>query len=194
MTLTDRVRVLSSEVLHQGWATLKSVTMELTRRDGRQTQMERLVLDHGDGAAVLLYDTARGMVLLVRQYRPAAFLGGQTEPMLEACAGKLDGDDPADCVRREAVEELGYRVTTLEPVGAFFSTPAVDQEKIHGFIAPYTPADRIAEGGGLEDEGEDIEVVEMAFDEAYGLIASDGMVDAKTIILLQHLKLSGRMG
>ncbi len=188
------MRILSTRILHDGWSRLKSVTLSLARDGHAVAEVQREVIDHGHGAAVLPYDAERGVVLLVRQWRAAAFVAGWEHPLLEACAGKLEGDEPEACIRREAVEELGYRLDRIEPVGFFFSTPAVDQEKIHTFIAPFTPVDRVAEGGGLAEEGEDIEVVEMAFDEAYALIASGGIVDAKTIILLQHLKLTGRMG
>jgi nudix-type nucleoside diphosphatase (YffH/AdpP family) len=194
MSDLKRVRVLASDIVYQGWAVVKSVTLDYLRRDGALSRQTRLIAEHGDGAAVLLHDPDRGTVLLVRQFRLAAYLSGHGDSLLEACAGRLEGDDPETCVRREALEELGYRVTALEHVFTAYSCPGFDTEKLFGFVARYSPADRVESGGGLADEGEDIEVVEMAFDEAFAGIRSGDIADAKTVMLLQHLKISGVMG
>src|SRR4051794_33420992 len=113
MSGVDRVRVLGEEVLSQGWAVLKKYTISYRRRDGRQETQSREIYDHGHGAALLPYDPGRGTVLLVRQFRLAAWLTGHREMLVEVCAGLLDGQDPETSVRREAQEELGYRVGAL---------------------------------------------------------------------------------
>jgi nudix-type nucleoside diphosphatase (YffH/AdpP family) len=143
---------------------------------------------------VLPYDPARGTVLLVRQFRLPAHLAGRTDPLIEVCAGKLDADDPETCARREAEEELGYRLGPLERAFEAFMSPGAVTERISFFLAPYSAADRVSAGGGHESEGEDIEVLELAFDEALAMVGRGQIVDAKTILLLQHLKLSGRIG
>jgi nudix-type nucleoside diphosphatase (YffH/AdpP family) len=189
----DRVKIVATDILFDGWAVLKRVTFDYLRRDGRWDRLARLAANHGDAAAVLPYDPDRGVVLLVRQFRLPAYLNGHPEPVLEVCAGRLDEDDPAGCAIRETREELGYQLASVEAAFTYFASPAFDTEKLTGFIARYSPADRVDDGGGLVEEGEDIEVIEIPFDEAFAGIAAGTVVDAKTILLLQHLKLSGLM-
>ena len=193
MRSNDRVRILATEILFDGWAVLKRVTFDYLRRDGREERLVRLAADHGDSAAVLPYDPDRGVILLMRQFRVPAYLNGHPEAMLEVCAGRLDGDAPEVCAEREGMEELGYRLSKVELAFTAFVSPAFDVEKTNGFIARYGPADRVNAGGGLVEEGEDIEVIEMPFAEAFAGIAAGTVIDAKTIMLLQHLKLSGLM-
>jgi len=194
MSSIPRARILTTEILYTGWVTLKQISVAYRRRDGADETLERTVAEHGDAAAVLPYDPDRGVVLLARQFRLPAFLNGGHASVLEACAGKLDGDEPQTCARREALEELGYRLGDLSRAFTAFGSPGFDLETCTGFIARYSPADRVDDGGGLVAEGEDIEVIEMDFTEAYGAIATGAIIDAKTIMLLQHLKLSGAMG
>jgi len=194
MNQRDRLRIRAIEVLAQGWGVLKRVTFDQRFRDGTWRTLSRLAYDHGDAACVLPYDPGRGLVLLVRQFRLPIALNGHPEPVIEACAGRLDGDDAATCARKEAEEELGYRLGPLEQAFDVYMSPGADTERMVGFVAPYDHDHRISEGGGLAHEGEDLEVVEMAFDEAYAGIAAGRVVDAKTVMLLQHLKLSGRIG
>ncbi len=194
MSAQDSILVRASEVLADGWGVLKRVTFDQRFRDGTWRSLTRLAYDHGDCASVLPYDPKRGLVLLVRQFRLPAYLNGHPEPVIEACAGRLDGDDPATCARKEAEEELGYRLGPLEQAFDVYMSPGADTERMAGFIAPYDHDNRIGDGGGLAHEGEDIEVLEMAFDEAFAGIASGLIADGKTVMLLQHLKLSGRMG
>jgi nudix-type nucleoside diphosphatase (YffH/AdpP family) len=193
MIADPQVRIRTTEVLFAGWATLKRVRFDYRRRDGAWQAQERLTVDVGEAAAVLPYDTARGTVLLARQFRLPATLAGESGFLLEACAGKLDADDAETCARREAEEELGYRLGPLERLFELFMSPGAMTERIAFFLAPYSPADRASDGGGHAHEGEDIEVIETPFAEAMAMIASGAIVDAKTIILLQQLALSGRM-
>jgi nudix-type nucleoside diphosphatase (YffH/AdpP family) len=190
----DRVRIRSSEILYKGWSTLKKVVLDYRRNDGRWERQTREVVDHGHGAAVLPYDADRGTVLLVRQFRYAAFDSGHAEPLLEACAGLLDDDRPEECARREAEEELGYRPTDFRLLSDPYMSPGSLAERVALFTASYQPADKVSDGGGRADETEDIEIVEMALEDAYAATRDGRIIDAKTIILIQHLMLVGKGG
>ena len=194
MSSEDSIRIRSTEVLSDEWATLTKTTFDHRRRDGRWQTLVPQTFDRGNGAAVLPYDADRGLVLLVRQFRYPAYVGGDGDGwLIEACAGVLDDDDPETCVRREAEEELGYRLDRVECVLEAFMSPGAVTEKLSLFLAPYGPPDRIGPGGGHAEEGEDIEVLEQTFADAVDMIGRGEIRDAKTIMLLQHLQLSGRM-
>ncbi len=186
MTRQFKVDILKTEVIAKFWSTLNKITLNYTRRDGRAEILLREVNDHGAAAAVLAYDPKRKTVLLVKQMRIAAYVVGYTGDMIEVCAGLLDGEDAETCARREAEEELGFRLHDLTRVSDTFVSPGALTERISLFVGHYTPEDRIDNGGGVLDEGEDIEVIELPLAEAYGMIATGGIIDAKTIILLQH--------
>ena len=186
---TPRYRILHTKLLAKAWSSLTSYTVLQTRRDGREETLVREVNDHGHAASVLAHDRARDTVLLVRQLRMAAWVAGHHAPVLEACAGLLDSDDPLVCALREGEEELGYRLTNPRHICDCFASPGSLTERVSLYIADYTPECRISTGGGLSSEGEDIEVVELPFTEALKLIAGGGLVDAKTIIMLQALAL-----
>jgi nudix-type nucleoside diphosphatase (YffH/AdpP family) len=188
------IRVNAVDMLYDGWAKLMNIRFEIRRPGGDWRAQQHLAVDVGDGVAVLPYDAARGCVLLARQFRSPAHLATGHGYLLEACAGKLDGDDPETCARREAMEELGYRLDSLERLFQAYSSSGALTERLTYFLAPYAPSDRVSEGGGHADEGEDIEVVETSLAAALGMVASGEIADAKTIILLQQLKLSGRIG
>jgi nudix-type nucleoside diphosphatase (YffH/AdpP family) len=183
------IRNLTATVLSDEKYLLRRLEFEQRRRDGTWQPMRREVYDHGNAVALLPYDPARGTVLLVRQIRFITYLNGYPHPLLEVCAGMLEGEDPASGIKREAEEELGYRITAPRHVFDAFMSPGCFTEKLSFFVATYSEADRISRGGGLASEGEDIEVVEMPLDEAVALIASGGIVDAKTIMLLQWAKM-----
>jgi nudix-type nucleoside diphosphatase (YffH/AdpP family) len=187
------IRIRAVQVLYDGWAVLKNVAYDLKRRAGDWQAQEHLTIDIGDAAAVLPYDPERGTVLLARQFRLPAHLATGNGFLLEVCAGKLDGDDGETCARREAEEELGYRLGAVERLFEAFMSPGALTEQISFFLARYSPADRVSDGGGHADEGEDIEVVEIPLTAAAQMIARGEIVDAKTIMLLQQLALSGRL-
>lgn len=182
-------RITKTEIMAKGWSSLSKLTVAAEMRNGHKTTLLREVADHGHGAAILAVDLERGTCLLVRQWRAGAAFADHDGFLIEACAGLLDADDPEGCVRREALEELGTHVHNIRHICDCFSSPGAVSEKINLFIGHYGEDDRMSEGGGLLDEGEDIEVLEMPIDEAYEMIASGGITDAKTIILLQHVKL-----
>ena len=187
---TDNVRLVDAQVLSDNWYTLRKISVELRRRDGQWQRLSREAYDRGNGAALLLWDPRRSTVVLTRQFRLPAFLNGSPDgQLIEACAGLLDGDEPEACIRREAEEETGYRIRTPRKLFEAYMSPGSVTEKLHFFVAEYEPGDRVRAGGGLMEEGEDIEVIEMPLAEALAAIASGRIQDGKTIMLLQHVAL-----
>lgn len=190
--MRSRVRDVTSELLSDNWGRVERHTFELQRRDGSWQRQVRETYDRGHGAAVLLYNAGLRTIILTKQFRFPAFHVGDADPWLvEAPAGKLDGDDPLTCARKEAEEETGYRIDALTLVAAPYMSPGSVTERLWLYVGRYDAAARISEGGGLAHEGEDIDTLEIGFDEAMGMLARGEIVDGKTIILLQHLALSG---
>jgi GDP-mannose pyrophosphatase NudK len=182
------IDVLKTEVLSDNWYVLRKVTYRIRKRDGTWETHSREAYDRGNGATILLYDPARGTVLLTRQFRLPTYVNGNASGMLiEACAGLLDADAPEQCIRREVREETGYDVRGVRKILEAYMSPGSVTEILHFFIAEYSPAHRASAGGGVEEE--DIEVVEMPFSEALTKISSGEIRDAKTIMLLQHAAL-----
>lgn len=187
----EDVRLLDAQVLSDSWYTLRKISFELRRRDGRWQRLSREAYDRGNGAALLLWDPRRSTVVLTRQFRLPAFLNGAADgQLIEACAGLLDGEEPEACIRREAEEETGYRIRTPRKLFEAYMSPGSVTEKLHFFMAEYEPGDRVRAGGGVVLEGEDIEVIEMPLTEALAAIASGRIQDGKTIMLLQYAALS----
>ncbi len=188
----DRIRHLVREVLSDAWYTLYRYTYEYRRSDGHWDRQQREAYDRGNGAAVLLYDPERGTVLLTRQFRLPTFINGNPEGLLtEVCAGVLEGDDPEACMRREILEETGYEVPLLQQVAAVYTSPGAVTEKLYLFQGAYHPGMKIAAGGGVAEETEDIEVMEWTYAEALKAMQNGEIRDAKTLILLQHAALYG---
>jgi nudix-type nucleoside diphosphatase (YffH/AdpP family) len=180
-----RAAIVSVATLYEGWVKLLKLT--IAKPDGGT--MDREVEDHGAAAAVLPYDRERGTAILVRQFRAPVLHSGGPPQILEVVAGLLDEDDPAACARREAEEEVGLRLGEVEPVATIWSSPGISTEQMHLFLAPYRAADRIGEGGGVADENEDIEVVEMPLADLWRLAESGAIRDLKTLALVQALRL-----
>jgi ADP-ribose pyrophosphatase len=191
--MRERVRITASEVLAKSWGVLKRTTLELKRRDGSWQTQVRETYDRGDGAAILLYNRAQRTVVLIRQFRFPAYYNGDAGWLIEACAGKLEGDDPVTCAKKEAEEETGYRVHDVRQVLYAYMSPGSVTERLSLFVAEYDAGSRVSEGGGLADEGEDIEVLELGFFQALQMMSNGEITDAKTIMLLQYLALSGAM-
>jgi len=185
-----KVRVRSDDLLSDFWGKLRKISFDFVRRDGTVEKQVREVYDRGDGAAVLPVDLQRGTVLLIRQFRMPAHLNGHDGFLIEACAGIVDDGDPEATARKEAEEELGYRLGRVDRVFEAFMSPGTMTERITCFTAPYSPDDRVSEGGGSSDEGEDIEVLELPLARAFDMVDRGDIVDAKTILLLQHAKLA----
>jgi nudix-type nucleoside diphosphatase (YffH/AdpP family) len=187
------VHILAREVLSKARHLLEKVTFERVRSDGKTQTVTREVFDTGHGAVILLYDPARGRIVLVRQFRLPVYLSGGEGHLIEACAGKLEGETPEVRIVKEVDEETGFRIS--KPVRLFeaFMSPGKFMEKLTFFIARYTPQDRVGPGGGLAEEGEDIKVIEPTLDEALAMIETGEIIDAKTITLLYYAKLTGLM-
>jgi nudix-type nucleoside diphosphatase (YffH/AdpP family) len=181
------VRIVTEQVLSDDWYLLRKVTFDYRRRDGSWQRQSREVYDRGDGAVLLLYNAAKGTVLLTRQFRLPAFVNESADGYLvEACAGLLDGEDAASCVKREAEEETGYRVHAPRHLFDAYMSPGSVTECLRFFAAEYRPEDRIASGGGDSHEGEDIETLEITLSNAVQMIDSGEIRDGKTIMLLLH--------
>ncbi|MFE1644305.1 NUDIX domain-containing protein [Microbacterium sp. P01] len=187
-----RVRVVDVELLAAGWHVLRRTTLDYRDDAGEWTRQQRETYDRGNGATVLLYDEARRTVLLTRQFRFPVYVNEHPDGMLlETAAGLLDDDDPVTAIRREAAEETGVRIGELEHVFDVYMSPGSVTERIHFFAAPYDTSTRTGAGGGLEEEGEEIEVVELDIAEALGMIRTGEIQDAKAIMLLQWAALEG---
>ena len=181
----DRVKIVSEKTLSDGWTRLSSYELDYTDRDGATHRLRREIYHRTPAACILLYDPKRDTVVLVKQFRLPAYLAGEPAWLVEAPAGLLDEDNPEDAIRREAMEETGYRLREVRFLFKAFMSPGAIMEHIHFFFAPVDLADRINGGGGLADEHEDIEVLELPLDEALAMIESGEICDAKTIMLLQ---------
>lgn len=192
LTGNPRVRVTGVEVLAAAWHVLRRTTLEYRDDRGEWATQQRETYDRGNGATVLLYDEARRTVLLTRQFRFPVYVNGHPDGMLiETAAGLLDDDDPETAIRREAAEETGVEIGELRHVFDVYMSPGSVTECLHFYAAPYTSATRTADGGGLADEGEEIDVLDLPFDEALAMIRDGRIRDAKTIMLLQWAALDG---
>ncbi|EMY7925662.1 NUDIX domain-containing protein [Klebsiella aerogenes] len=185
-----RVRHVRETLLSDNWYTLKKYTFELLRRDGRWQEQSREAYDRGNGAVILLYNRHKQSVVLIRQFRFPVWINGHDGFLIEAAAGLLDNASPEERIIAEAEEETGFRVIRIEPVFTAFMSPGSVTEKLYFFIAEYSADDRRGDGGGLAAEGEDIEVLEWPLARALRAIRDGEIVDAKTIMLLQHLALN----
>lgn len=190
LTRNPNVIVRDVELTSAGWHVLRRTTFHYRRRDGRWVTQQRETYDRGNGATILLYDPTRGTVLLTRQFRFPAYVNDHHDGMLiEAAAGLLDDDDPYTAIRREAGEELGVRVGALSHVFDAYMSPGSVTERLHFYAARYSQADRTDAGGGVDEE--DIEVLDLPFDDAMAMVADGRIVDGKTIMLLQWAALRG---
>jgi nudix-type nucleoside diphosphatase (YffH/AdpP family) len=192
----DTVRIVRVETLSDHYLPLKNVTYAQRRHDGTVQVQSHEIYDSASGAAVLLYNRAHRSVVLTRQFRIGARLAGHDGFLLEAAAGMLDGADPATRALAEAREETGYAIDHVQPALDLYVSPGSTTERLHLFVAEYERAQRCDRGGGNPEEGEDIEVVELDFDDALAMVETGDIVDAKTVLLLLYLerKILGRHG
>jgi ADP-ribose pyrophosphatase len=188
-----RVEVLSTERILDGFFQIDRTELRHERFDGSMSPpLTRLVFERGDSVAVLPYDVQRDEVLLVRQFRYPAYVRGGPGWLWEIIAGMQDDHDPEWVARNEAMEEAGYRLGQLIPVATVYPSPGGSSERVHIYVAPVTPADRIGHGGGLDEDGEDIQVRAFALSDALAMVDSGGIMDAKTVLALQYLALHRR--
>lgn len=190
----SRVKNIKKVLLSDNWYTLNKVIFDYKMPNGNWVEQARESYDRGNGAAVLLYNKMKQTVILISQFRMPTYLNGNDSGMMiEACAGLLDGDDPETCVIKEAEEESGFRVARVEKIFESYMSPGAVTEIVHLYIAEYQDSDKVSDGGGLEDEQEDIAVLELDFKKAVSMISTGEIQDAKTIMLLQHLLINETM-
>jgi GDP-mannose pyrophosphatase NudK len=187
----EQIKIIKEELLSDNWYTLKKYTYEILKPDGIRQIQTREVYDRGNGAVILLYNQEFKTVILTRQFRLPSFVNGNSKGVLiEACAGLLDHDNPEEAIKRETEEETGYRIKDVRKIFDAYMSPGSVSEILYFFIAEYTPSMKVHAGGGIEHEQEDIEVLEISFEKAYGMIATGEIRDAKTIMLLQYVKIN----
>jgi nudix-type nucleoside diphosphatase (YffH/AdpP family) len=186
------VRVTDVELLAAGWHVLRKTTFEYTDAAGSTSTQQRETYDRGNGATALLFDRERRTVLLTRPFLYPVYVNDHLDGMLiEPAAGLRDDDDPLTAIRREAAEETGVEIGEVQHVYDVYMSPGSVTERIHFFAAPYDASARRQERGGLEAEGEDIELLELGIDEALTWIRDGRIQDAKTIMLLHWAVLEG---
>ena len=189
--MIDNIKILDTKVLSDNWYVLRKITYEYSKKDGTKLTQSREAYDRGNGATILLYNKEQKTVILTKQFRLPTFINGnETGMLIEACAGLLDKDNAEDCIRRETEEETGYKITEVRKIFEAYMSPGSVTEILYFFIAEYAKEMKVTEGGGLEHEEENIEVLELDISEAMNMIDNGAIKDGKTIMLLQYIKLN----
>lgn len=184
------IKITNTEILSDNWYVLKKITYSYSKKDGTNKTQVREAYDRGNGATILLFNTDRKTVVLTRQFRLPTFINGnESGMMIESCAGLLDENNPEDCIIKETEEETGYRVKDVHRIFDVYMSPGAVTERIYFFIAEYSEAMKVNDGGGAENEEENIDVLEMNIDDALRMVDNGEIKDGKTIILLQYIKL-----
>jgi GDP-mannose pyrophosphatase NudK len=190
--MNPRVRNIEKHILSNNWYTLRKVTYEYQKKNGTWETQSREAYDRGNGAAILLYNREQKTVILTRQFRMPTYINGnETGMLIEVCAGLLDTDNPEDCIRRETEEETGYKITDVQKVFELYMSPGSVTEILYLFVAEYSKEHKITEGGGLEHEEEEIDVLELPFAQALDMVKTGEIKDAKTVLLLQYAEING---
>ena len=193
--MNNKIRDVTTEVLSDNWYTLRKVNFEHQNKDGVWEKMSREAYDRGNGATILLYNKANQTVILTRQFRMPTYLNGNADGLLiECCAGLLDKDNAEECIRRETEEETGYKVTDVKKVFEAYMSPGSVTEILYCFVAEYEKEMKVSDGGGVEEESENIEVLELPFARAWDMIGTGEIRDAKTIMLLQYALINKLLG
>jgi GDP-mannose pyrophosphatase NudK len=188
--MINNIKILDTTILSDNWYILRKITYEYVKKNGTSQVQTREAYDRGNGATILLYNKSRSTVILTLQFRLPTYINGNVSGMLiESCAGLLDKDNPEDCIRRETEEETGYKVTDVRKVYEAYMSPGSVTEMLHFFIAEYAEDMKIHDGGGIEHEEENIEVLEVEIKNAMDMIDKGEIRDGKTIMLLQYIKL-----
>lgn len=187
----SNIKNLSETILSDNWYTLKKVTYDYLKKDGTWETQNREAYDRGNGATILLYNSENKTIILTKQFRIPTYLNGnETGMMIEACAGLLEKDNPEECIKRETEEETGYKISSVKKIFEVYMSPGSVTEIVHFFIGEYSNEMKVNNGGGLSEEQENIEVLEIDFTSAVEMIKSGEIKDAKTIILLQYAQLN----
>jgi nudix-type nucleoside diphosphatase (YffH/AdpP family) len=186
----NRVKDIEKEILSNNWYTLNKYSFKYQKPDGTWETQQREAYDRGNGAAILLYNSNKGTVVLTRQFRMPTYVNGNEDGMMiEVCAGLLDGDNPEDCIRKETEEETGYNIRNIKKVMQTYMSPGSVTEILYLFVGEYDESMKVSDGGGAEDETENIDVLELDFEKAIDMVVSGQIKDAKTILLLQYAQL-----
>lgn len=187
----SNIKNLSETILSDNWYTLKKVTYDYLKKDGTWETQNREAYDRGNGATILLYNSENKTIILTKQFRIPTYLNGnETGMMIEACAGLLEKDNPEECIKRETEEETGYKISSVKKIFEVYMSPGSVTEIVHFFIGEYSNEMKVNNGGGLSEEQENIEVLEIDFSSAVEMIKSGEIKDAKTIMLLQYAQLN----
>jgi GDP-mannose pyrophosphatase NudK len=187
----NNINIIETEILSDNWYTLKKITYESERPDGSMIIQSREAYDRGNGATILLYNKQSQTVILTRQFRMPTYINGNTDGFLiECCDGLLDRDNPEDCIKRETEEETGYKISSVKKIFEAYMSPGSVTEILYFFVAEYAPNMKISEGGGVHEENENIEVLEIPFHDALQMIKTGEIKDGKTIMLLQYAELN----
>jgi GDP-mannose pyrophosphatase NudK len=187
----NQIKILKKEILSQNWYKLYKYTFETADKDGKKLEQSREAYDRGNGATILLYNPKDKTVILTRQFRLPTYINGNKDGMMiEACAGLLDEDNAEDCIRRETEEETGYRISHVKKIYEAYMSPGSVTEILYFFVAEYSKDQKVNEGGGVDGEHENIEVMELNFDQAIAMINAGEIKDAKTIMLLQYAQIN----
>lgn len=189
--MISNVKIIKTDILSDNWYILKKVTYEYTKKDGTKLTQSHEAYDRGNGATILLYNLQQKTVILTKQFRLPSYINGNENGMLiEACAGLLDKNNAEDCIKRETEEETGYKISEVKKIFEAYMSPGSVTEILYFFIAEYSKDMKVNEGGGVEHEEENIEVLELNFDDALRKIETGEIKDAKTIMLLQYIRLN----
>ena len=189
-----RVKNLRRELLSDNWYKLEKLTFEFLSNDGDWETQQRESYDRGNGATILLYNQAKRTVILTRQFRVPTYVNGNADGMLiEACAGLLEENNPEDCIRKETEEETGYSISNVERILEAYMSPGSVTEVLYFFLGAYEERMKTSDGGGAEDESENIEVLELDFDTCLQMIDKGEIKDAKTIMLIYYARIRGIM-
>lgn len=186
-----KIKITNTELLSKNWATLTKVTFDYETPEGEVQIHKREVYDRGNGAVIFLYNKTSKNIILIKQFRLPTYLNeNPTGFLIEACAGVLEKENPEDCIKRETEEETGYEINDVKKIFEAYMSPGSMTEIIHFFTGEYSKEMKISEGGGLDEEQENIEVLEIPFERAYEMISTGEIIDAKTIMLLQYAKIN----
>lgn len=189
--MNTRVKNIEKKLLSDNWYKLNKYSFDYQKSSGEWERQEREAYDRGNGSTILLYNSCKGSVILTRQFRLPTYVNGNSDGMLiETCAGLLDENNAEDCIKKEAEEETGYKLDKVEKIFEAYMSPGSVTEIIYFFVAEYSDTMKVSAGGGLEHEQENIEVLELNFNDAYAMIGSGEIKDGKTIMLLQYAKLN----
>ena len=188
--MIQNIKIVKTEILSDNWYLLKKITYSYLKKDGDEKTQVREAYDRGNGATILLYNSQRKTIILTRQFRLPTFINGNESGMLiETCAGLLDENNPEDCIIKETEEETGYRIKDVHRIFEVYMSPGAVTERVYFFIGEYSESMKVSEGGGVEGEEENIEVIEMNIDDALEMVENGQIKDGKTIILIQYAKL-----